>query len=324
MPAWSRPFLHEDEAGKYTQGSLEVEVVVERDTAWSSLDSFEGWLPGASRAAARLGGPATVSDDGIDHCSEQYRSDQPLSKMCSLETVEAGDGKGHRQPPALAISSREELKIYCTLIDTAAEERFPLDFAGTLPDSQMGLPPGDARQQAHRGAASRRRGSALWGVARKTRAEAEMNMPMTSTSTYLFRLGVPGAVRAWSAEDPQLYTLVVELRGRGRESSQFESARVGFRSVRVHSGQLLVNGRAVMVAGVNRHEHDPDTGKCISEESMRRDIVMMKRYCSRSDRFSPFVLSYILFFYCGTGDSELDCMGISLLGDAQVLCGVSG
>ena len=100
----------------------------------------------------------------------------------------------------------------------------------------------------------------------------------------MFRLEVPGEVRAWSAEDPQLYTLVISLRGEEAEEEeeederlQFESANVGFRSVQVASGQLLVNGRAVMVAGVNRHEHDPDTGKSVSEESMRRDIVLMKR-----------------------------------------------
>ncbi|CAN0045085.1 unnamed protein product, partial [Hapterophycus canaliculatus] len=103
----------------------------------------------------------------------------------------------------------------------------------------------------------------------------------------------------WSAEDPQLFTLVLRLsskrrgtQGSGRNAGeeqwggassppdidQFESARVGFRSVVVSSGQLLVNGSAVMVAGVNRHEHDPDTGKTVSEASMRRDIIMMKRF----------------------------------------------
>lgn len=251
--------------------------MVERDIAWSSPDSSDGWPPETSRAATRAPGSATVTDDGIDHCNDQYRSDQPLSEMCSLETVEMGEREGRRQAPALPNGLADEREIKCTLIDTATGKHFLLDVAGTLPDSQMGLPPGDARQQGNRGAASRRRGDASWGLAR-TREEAEMDVPPTSTSVHLFRLGVPGAVRAWSAEDPQLYTLVVELGGRGREPSQFESARVGFRSVSVRSGQLLVNGRAVMVAGVNRHEHDPDTGKFISEESMRRDIVTMKRY----------------------------------------------
>ena len=65
--------------------------------------------------------------------------------------------------------------------------------------------------------------------------------------------------RRWSAEDPALYTLVVSLRGGTSESV---ACRVGFRRVEIRSGRLLVNGRAVLINGVNRHDHDDAPRPC--------------------------------------------------------------
>ncbi len=85
------------------------------------------------------------------------------------------------------------------------------------------------------------------------------------------------SVRRWSAETPDLYRLVLELRdGAGRPLEAVE-ARIGFRTSEVKDGRLLVNGVPVLLKGVNRHEHDPLTGHVISEASMRRDIELMKR-----------------------------------------------
>ena len=60
--------------------------------------------------------------------------------------------------------------------------------------------------------------------------------------------------RRWSAEDPALYTLVVSLRSPG--NSESVACRVGFRRVEVRDARLLVNGKAVRIHGVNRHDHD--------------------------------------------------------------------
>ncbi len=84
-------------------------------------------------------------------------------------------------------------------------------------------------------------------------------------------------VRAWSAETPNLYTLLLELLDPRGEVIQATRQRVGFRDVAIRQGQLMVNGRPVYIRGVNRHEHDPDTFHVISMASMRRDIEMMKR-----------------------------------------------
>jgi len=87
-------------------------------------------------------------------------------------------------------------------------------------------------------------------------------------------------IRLWWPEDPYLHELSVELRlgGRDGELIHSHSERVGVRTVRVEGGQLTVNGRAVEIRGVNRHDHDPDTGKAVDESSMMRDIVLMKQH----------------------------------------------
>lgn len=84
-------------------------------------------------------------------------------------------------------------------------------------------------------------------------------------------------VRAWSAETPNLYTLLLELLDDKGAVVQATAQRIGFRDVAIRDGQLMVNGRPIMIRGVNRHEHDPDTFHVISMASMRRDMEMMKR-----------------------------------------------
>lgn len=83
--------------------------------------------------------------------------------------------------------------------------------------------------------------------------------------------------RTWSAETPDLYTLRLTLRDSSGKAIESLARRVGFRRVEISEGQLKVNGQAVTLRGVNRHEHDPKTGQVVSEASMRRDIELMKR-----------------------------------------------
>ena len=81
--------------------------------------------------------------------------------------------------------------------------------------------------------------------------------------------------RRWSAEDPALYTLVVSLRSPG--NSESVACRVGFRRVETRDGRLLVNGRAVRIHGVNRHDHDDVRGRAVTRELMERDALLIKQ-----------------------------------------------
>ena len=83
--------------------------------------------------------------------------------------------------------------------------------------------------------------------------------------------------KRWTAETPYLYKLhLTLLTAEGEVIEQVEQS-VGFRSVEIRNGQLLVNGVPVRFRGVNRHEHDPRTARVMSEERMLQDILLMKQ-----------------------------------------------
>ena len=86
-------------------------------------------------------------------------------------------------------------------------------------------------------------------------------------------------VRKWSAETPNLYTLVVSPIQNGGSYSPYEivQVKVGFRTVEIKNKQFLVNGQPVLLKGADRHEIDPDAGYNLSEARMIQDIMIMKR-----------------------------------------------
>jgi beta-galactosidase len=94
--------------------------------------------------------------------------------------------------------------------------------------------------------------------------------------------------RPWTAETPNLYTLVILLRDAEGNALEAVGCRIGFRRVEVTDGLLKVNGRPLHLRGVNRHEHDPETGRYVTEESMLRDIRLMKRFNINAVRTSHY------------------------------------
>ncbi|MCZ6697016.1 MAG: DUF4981 domain-containing protein, partial [Acidobacteria bacterium] len=92
----------------------------------------------------------------------------------------------------------------------------------------------------------------------------------------------------WSAEAPALYTMLLTLKDAGGGVLESLAQRVGFREVEIHEGRLKVNGVSVLLKGVNRHEHDPDTGHTMSRESMIRDIRLMKQHNVNAVRTSHY------------------------------------
>lgn len=81
----------------------------------------------------------------------------------------------------------------------------------------------------------------------------------------------------WTAETPNLYTLVVTVK-KGDTEIESVPVKVGFRKVEIKNAQLLVNGQPVLIKGANRHEMDPDGGYVVSRERMIEDIKLMKRF----------------------------------------------
>jgi beta-galactosidase len=84
-------------------------------------------------------------------------------------------------------------------------------------------------------------------------------------------------VKAWTAETPNLYHLVLAIRIDTHKPEQFLTADLGFRTVEIGpQDQLLVNGREVILKGVNRHETHPDLGRALTHEVMEQDVKLMK------------------------------------------------
>ncbi len=82
----------------------------------------------------------------------------------------------------------------------------------------------------------------------------------------------------WSSETPYLYTLVLEMKDAEGNTTDIESCRVGFRQVRINErGVLLLNGKRLVIRGVNRHEFCPEGGRHVTKEYMRREIIRMKQ-----------------------------------------------
>jgi len=82
----------------------------------------------------------------------------------------------------------------------------------------------------------------------------------------------------WSAEEPNLYTVLLTLKNKDGNILEYQSCRFGFREVEIKNGQLLVNRVPVLLKGVNRHEHDPDSGHYLTKKSMLEDIKLMKQH----------------------------------------------
>ncbi|CAI7672241.1 unnamed protein product [Penicillium bialowiezense] len=79
-------------------------------------------------------------------------------------------------------------------------------------------------------------------------------------------------LQLWSAEDPVLYTMTITFNGRTIPQ------RVGFRRIEIKDSNFLVNGKPIILYGVNRHEHHHLHGRAVPYENMRADLIMMKRH----------------------------------------------
>jgi beta-galactosidase len=81
----------------------------------------------------------------------------------------------------------------------------------------------------------------------------------------------------WSVEHPYLYTLSLQLQKADGTVVERVMQKVGFRTINIKNGQLLVNGEAIKIRGVNRHEHDPYTARVMTEQRMLQDLRLMKQ-----------------------------------------------
>ncbi|MBN1271000.1 MAG: DUF4981 domain-containing protein [Candidatus Aminicenantes bacterium] len=98
---------------------------------------------------------------------------------------------------------------------------------------------------------------------------------------------VPNPLK-WTAETPHLYTVLLGLKDKKGRITQVTSNRTGFRKVEIKNAQLCVNGVPLRIRGVNRHEHEPDTGRVVSKKFMMQDIRLMKQFNINAVRTSHY------------------------------------
>jgi len=119
-------------------------------------------------------------------------------------------------------------------------------------------------------------------------ADATIDLPLQD---------IPGA-RFWSAEEPTLYPLVVTLRDAAGKELSTQITRVGFRRNEVKNGNFLHNGKPILFKGVNRHDHDPNTGHYVAPGPMRGDLLRAKQANINAIRCSHYPNDPLLLELC--------------------------
>lgn len=108
-----------------------------------------------------------------------------------------------------------------------------------------------------------------------------------SHSSTKFQTEIPN-IKKWSAEHPNLYTLILESKDEDGKHLEVISSQIGFRSVEIKNGILLLNGQHITLKGVNAQETDPETGHVMSEELIMKDIQLWKENNINAVRLSHY------------------------------------
>ena len=115
----------------------------------------------------------------------------------------------------------------------------------------------------------------------------------------------------WSAENPNLYKLLLAIKNINGDVLEVIPVNVGLRNVQIRDGNLLVNGKRILIKGTDRHEFDPDRGQAITPEIMERDIKMMKQFNLNAVRCSHYPNQPAWYDLC-------DRYGIYLIDEADI------
>ncbi len=120
-------------------------------------------------------------------------------------------------------------------------------------------------------------------------------------------------VRKWNAEFPELYTVVINHLDKNGVIIESMAQKIGFRKVEIKFGLLMINGVALKIKGVNRHEHDNLNGKVVTKEGMIEDIRLMKKFNINAVRASHYPNNEIWYTLC-------DKYGIYVVDEANIEC----
>ncbi len=144
----------------------------------------------------------------------------------------------------------------------------------------------------------------IWKAARRLKVSGEQ-------SEVSFPKAHLKGISPWSCETPRLYTLVLSLKDASGRIVEATSCKTGFRTVEISDGMLKVNGKRIMVHGVNMHEHSQTRGHVVDEATMMRDIITMKQHNINAVRMSHYPQSTLWYELC-------DRYGLYLVDEANI------
>ncbi len=145
---------------------------------------------------------------------------------------------------------------------------------------------------------------------------------VNTESQSIFQVVIKGTiidVKKWNAEEPNLYKLCLTLSAE-RVDVECTQINVGFRKIEISGCNFLINGKAVMINGVNRHDFDPKHGRTVSKENMLNDVIMMKQNNINAIRTSHYPCDDYLYDLCDEfglyviDEADLECHGFELTG----------
>jgi len=136
----------------------------------------------------------------------------------------------------------------------------------------------------------------------------------------------PG-IKPWSAEAPHLYTLKIELKDPSGKVIESFQQRIGFRDVRVAGDELLVNGKPVIIYGINRHDFHRDTGRVVPAAEIRKDLLALKAFNFNGIRTSHYpndpsmldIADELGFYVVGEANIETHAFQESICKDQRYL-----
>ncbi|QES44513.1 beta-galactosidase [Streptomyces venezuelae] len=227
-------------------------------------------------AAWPADGTAVLRFDGVESCARVW-----------LNGTELGDFKGSRLPHEFAVGELLRpagnvlaVRVHQWSAGSYLEDQDQWWLPGIFRDvTLLHRPEGCARDFFVHAAYDHRTGTGTLRV--DSDIEGRVTVPELGIDIATGEDAV-AAVEPWTAETPRLYDATLATPG------ERVPLRVGFRTVAVEDGTIRVNGRPLLFRGVNRHEFHPETGRAVDLETMRADVLLMKRHNINAVRTSHY------------------------------------
>lgn len=117
----------------------------------------------------------------------------------------------------------------------------------------------------------------------------------------------------WTAETPYLYEVLITIKGMKSQAVQHIKQRIGFRTIELKHGNICVNGKPITFHGTNRHDNHPHLGRAVTEDFVRRDLLLMKEHNINAVRCSHYPSHPALTGLC-------DELGLWVIDEADLEC----